>query len=200
MEICVRYSQFFEYNATFIPTALDAYVRFCHSDKLKVRTQAWYHFQRFARSMRGSLGEVAPTVIQAISDLLTIKAVVAGDNEDDGSDDNSVDSNESTNNDPLFNSQLYLFEAIGCITSASTIPNETKILYIQTIINPIFSNMEQNLASAKNGDERSIMQVHHDIMALGNISHGFTDWMPGVRASHRRLPSPRSLSDVEKPS
>jgi exportin-T len=136
------------------------------------------------------MGQVAQTVIQAISDLLTIKPSMSGDKDDDDSDDTSNETNE--NNDPVFNSQLYLFEAIGCIASASTIPIENKILYTQSIINPIFSDLEQNLGAAKNGDERAIMQIHHDIMAIGNLAHGFTDWMPGVKASE---PPPTQMSD-----
>jgi exportin-T len=115
-----------------------------------------------------------------MADLLTIKAVIQSDKSDDDSDDTSSDS--SSHGDTNFKSQLYLFEAIGCITSSSTIPIQNKIMYTQSVINPIFLDMEQNLSAAKSGDERALMQIHHDIMALGDLAHGFTDWMPGQKA------------------
>jgi exportin-T len=175
---CVRYSRFFESNPACIPPALEALVNYSHSSNSRVRLSAWYSFQRFTRTLRTHLGEVSQTIIQAIADLLPIKAVLPSDREDEDDDSSSDVSNY---NDPVFNSQLYLFEAIGCITSSSTIPMETKLYYIQSILNPIFSDMQANIGPAKSGDERAVMQVHHNIMALGSVAHGFTDWMPGTK-------------------
>jgi exportin-T len=154
-----------------------------------VRLLAWYNFQRFTRTLRTHLGEVSQTIIQAIADLLPIKAVLPSDREDDDEDSSSDVGNY---NDPVFNSQLYLFEAIGCITSSTTIPVDTKLYYVQSILNPIFSDMQQNIGTAKSGDERAVMQVHHNILALGSVSHGFTDWMPGTKVGE---PPPQQISE-----
>jgi exportin-T len=69
MELCVRYLPFFEQNQSFIPRALEIFVGFSHSNKQKVRAKAWYLFLRFVRGLRGHLGEVSQTIIQAIGDL-----------------------------------------------------------------------------------------------------------------------------------
>lgn len=164
-------------------------VQYAHSDHSRVRLNAWYNFQRFTRTLRQHLGQVSQDIIQAIADLLPIKAILPTDREDD--DDDSASDN-SNYNDPVFNSQLYLFEAIGCITSSSTIPLETKVLYIQSILNPIFADMESNIGPAKSGNERAVMQVHHNVMALGSVAHGFTDWMPGAKVGE---PPPQQISE-----
>lgn len=182
MELCARYIQFFEHSTQLIPKALEAFVRFAHSDREKVRSKSWYLFLRFVRGLRGHLGEVSQTIIQAMSDLIVIKAVLPIDREDDdGDDDESVDTDPAR--DPLFDNQINLFEAIGSISSNSTLPLETRIIYLQSIMNPIFADMEETLDSAKGGDERAILQLHHDIKALGTLARGYTDWMPGVKTS-----------------
>ncbi|OCK74737.1 Xpo1-domain-containing protein [Lepidopterella palustris CBS 459.81] len=174
MEICVRYYQFFEQNSTLIPKALENFVRLTHHDHLKVRTRSWYLFLRFVRPLRTQVGNVSQTVIQAISDLLDIKAELP---DDSGDDDMSSDEDDQSA-DALFNAQLYLFEAIGCVSSTATVPTENKRLYAQSVMGPLFTNLEQTLGPAKNGDERAVLQIHHIIMALGTLARGFSDWVP----------------------
>ncbi|MBE7181312.1 MAG: hypothetical protein INR71_08900, partial [Terriglobus roseus] len=186
MEICVRYYQFFEENQSFIPQVLEAFVRILHIDVLRVRTRSWYLFQRFVKPLRNYLGEVSQTVMQAIGDLLKIEAELPR-NEDDEDEMDSDDKGNSA--DALFNSQLYLFEAVGCLSSAPSVPPEQKVLYAQSILSPIFADMEQHLGSAKGGDERSILQLHHDIQAIGTLARGFCDWMPGGTSAPHPPPS-----------
>jgi exportin-T len=190
MELCVRYGPFFEQNQQFIPKALEVFVSFAHNPREKVRLKSWYLFLRFVKLIRGHLAEVAQTIIQAISDLLTIKASLSSDRDDDGDDDDSIHSDPTR--DPTFDSQMSLFEAVGCVSSTSSIPIQTRILYAQTIMNPIFIDMEQHLGAAKTGDERSLLQMHHDIKALGTLARGYTDWMPGVKTV---APPPNEVSE-----
>jgi exportin-T len=72
--------------------------------------------------------------------------------------------------DAVFNSQLYLFEAVGVICSTNSVPVDKQVLYIQSVVNPIFADMERNLPAAKSNDERALLQIHHDIMALGTLA------------------------------
>jgi exportin-T len=125
-----------------------------------------------------------------MADLLVIKAVIPSDKPDEDSEDTETDN--SSGGDTTFTAQLYLFEAVGCMTSSPTLPLESKILYTQSVINPIFQDMEQNLPIAKNGDERALMQIHHNIKALGDLSHGFTDWLPGQKAGE---PPPAEIQE-----
>ena len=80
--------------------------------------------------------------------------------------------------DAVFNAQLFLFEAIGCISSTATVFTENKILYTQSVMAPLFADIQQTLGPAKNGDERAVLQIHHIIMALGTLARGFSDWVP----------------------
>ncbi|KAF2142036.1 uncharacterized protein K452DRAFT_326579 [Aplosporella prunicola CBS 121167] len=176
MEICVRYSAFFEQNSSLIPRVLENFVRLIHTSHPKLRLRSWYLFFRFVKTLRSQIGTVSQTVIQAIGDLLAIKAELPDDNDDDdmSSEDNA------TSPDAVFNSQLYLFEAVGCISSPPTVPVESKIMYAREVMNPLFGQLEQNLGPAKSGDERAILEVHHLIMAIGTLARGFSDWMPGA--------------------
>lgn len=131
------------------------------------------------------MGNVAETVIQSISDLLPIKAEVP--NESGGDDDMSSDESDHSA-DATFTGQLYLFEAIGCISSTTTTPTEKQVLYARTILDPLFSEIERNLPSAKSGDSQAVLQIHHVIMALGTLAHGFSDWTPGVASTAHHAP------------
>jgi exportin-T len=177
MEICVRYSSFFEQNSHLVPQVLEAFVRTIHLDVVRVQMRSWYLFLRFVKPLRGVLGNVSQTVIQAVADLLTIKAELPHPDEDD--DEMSSD-DKGDSADALFSSQLYLFESVGCLASAPSVPVEQKILFAQSIMNPLFADMERHLGPAKSGDERATLQLHHDIMALGTLARGTSDWMPGV--------------------
>lgn len=178
MEICVRYYQFFEQNPGLIPKVIENFVNLTHSEHVKVRSRSWYLFQRLVKHLRAQLGNVSHDIIQAIADLLTIKAELSDSSEDDMSSDE-----EDHSADALFNSQLYLFEAVGCIASASTVSVENKKLYAQTIITPLFEDMQKTLPQARSGDERSILQIHHIIMALGTLARGYSDWVPSNNSS-----------------
>ncbi|KAH7406049.1 Exportin-T [Phaeosphaeria sp. MPI-PUGE-AT-0046c] len=173
MEICVRYYQFFEQNPHLIPKVLENFVQLTHSDHVKVRSRSWYLFQRLVKHLRAQLGNVSYDIIQAVGDLLTIKAELPDTSEDEMSSDE-----EDQSADALFSSQLYLFEAVGCIASSNTVSVENKKLYAQTIMNPLFADLQQTLPQAQNGDDRAILQIHHIIMALGTLARGYSDWVP----------------------
>ncbi|KAK5172053.1 pre-tRNA nuclear export protein [Saxophila tyrrhenica] len=175
MEICVRYVQYFEHNPASIPKVLETFVNFVHSTHPKVRLRSWYLFQRFVRHLRGQLGNVASNVVQAVGDLLVVKAEVSEDNDED--DASSEDNAKSA--DAAFQSQLYLFEAVGCVASTGAVPLDTKVNIAKSVVDPLSSDIHQHLQTAKNGDARSMLQVHHLIMALGTLANGFSDWTPG---------------------
>ncbi|KAH7360677.1 Exportin-T [Rhexocercosporidium sp. MPI-PUGE-AT-0058] len=184
MEIVVRYCSFFENQVDFIEPVLEQFVRLVHHSHIRVKTRSWYLFHRFVKHLRAHVGNVAETVIQSISDLLPIKAEVPNETADD--DMSSDESDHSA--DAAFNGQLYLFEAIGCISSTTTTPVEKQILYIRTIMNPLFSDIERNLEPAKSGDAQAILQIHHVIMALGTLAHGFSDWTPVSSSTAQNAP------------
>ncbi|EGC46115.1 karyopherin-beta [Histoplasma capsulatum var. duboisii H88] len=177
MEICVRYSSFFDHHVHLIPGVLESFLQLVHHPVKKVSTRSWYLFHRLVKHLRNRIGNVAETVIKALSDLLVIRAEVPQEGSD-GDDMSSEDHEGSA--DAVFNSQLYLFEAIGLICSTTSVPVDQQVVYAQSVMNPIFMDMERHLGAAKENDERSILQIHHDIMALGTLARGFSDWTPGT--------------------
>ena len=189
MEICVRYCAFFESRQEYIPRVLENFVRLVHHEHLRVRMRSWYLFHRFVKHLRAQVGNVAETVIQSIGDLLPIKAEVPGDEADDDMSSDETDHSA----DALFTNQLYLFEAIGCISSTTGTPVEKQALYVRSVMDPLFSDMERNLARAKSGDNQAILQIHHIVMALGTLAHGFADWNQGINT--QRAPPDKSVSD-----
>jgi len=190
MEICVRYCAIFESHPEYIPQVLENFVRLVHHDHVRIKTRSWYLFHRFIKQLRSRVGNVAETVIQSIGDLLPIKAEVPGDDADD--DMSSDESDHSA--DALFTSQLYLFEAIGCISSTQSTPADKQALYARSVMDPLFQDMEVHLQRAKSGDAQAVLQIHHIVMALGTLAHGFSDWTPGSASSHHPPPE-KAVSD-----
>ncbi|KAJ6186255.1 hypothetical protein N7519_007556 [Penicillium mononematosum] len=182
MEICVRYSSFFTRHTHLIPGVLESFLQLVHHPVRKVKTRSWYLFQRLARQLRSQIGNVAQTVVEALSDLLVIQAEVPSEG-DDGDEMSSEDHEGSA--DAVFNSQLYLFESVGIISSTPSVGADKQVLYAQSVMNPVFGDMERNLEAAKANDERALLQIHHDIMALGTLA----------RAGHQ-LPSALPAPEV----
>lgn len=191
MEICNRYCVVFENQQQYIPQVLENFVRLVHHDHVRIKTRSWYLFHRFIKQLRAQVGNVAETVIQSIGDLLPIKAEVPGEDADD--DMSSDESDHSA--DALFSSQLYLFEAIGCISSTQSTPADKQALYARSVMDPLFSDMETHLPRAKAGDAQATLQIHHIVMALGTLAHGFSDWTPGNVSSNQHGPPAKAVSD-----
>ncbi|KAI9166616.1 Exportin-T [Paramyrothecium foliicola] len=191
MENCVRYSVVFENHHEYIPQVLENFVRLVHHDHVRIKTRSWYLFLRFVKHLRAQVGNVAETVIQSIGDLLPIKAEVPGEDVDD--DDMSSDEIDHSA-DALFTSQLYLFEAIGYISSTHSTPPEKQALYARSVMDPLFRDMESHLPRAKSGDAQATLQIHHIVMALGTLAHGFSDWTPGSLAANRQSVPDKAVS------
>jgi exportin-T len=180
MEICVRYSSFFVHHSHLIPGVLESFLQLVHHPVRKVKTRSWYLFHRLARQLRSQIGNIAQTVVEALGDLLVIQAEVPSEG-DDGDEMSSEDHERS--GDVVFTSQLYLFESVGIISSTPSITADKQVLYVQSVLSPVFGDMERNLEAAKNNDQRALLQIHHDIMALGTLAKGFSDWQPGSTGS-----------------
>ncbi|KAL2809766.1 Exportin-T [Aspergillus granulosus] len=187
MEICVRYSSFFQLHTHLIPGVLESFLQLAHHPMKKVKTRAWYLFQRLVKQLRAQVSNVTQTVVEALGDLLVIQAELPSEGPD-GDEMSSEDHEGSA--DAVFNSQLYLFEAVGIICSTPGNPADKQVLYAQSVLTPVFADMERNLNPAKSGDERAMLQIHHDIMALGTLARGFSDWMPGTTSPTAQLPAP----------
>lgn len=184
MEICVRYSSYFHHHGHLIPGVLESFLQLVHHPVKKVKMRSWYLFQRFVKHLKHHIGNIAQTAVETLSDLLVIHAEVPSEG---GEGDESSDEHEG--DDAVFTSQLYLFEAVGIICSTSAVPGDKQVFYAQTVMSPIFADVERSLEAAKSGEERGLVQIHHDIMALGTLARGFSDWLPGS-SSNAALPPP----------
>lgn len=172
----MRHYSYFEQNSQHIEKALGNFVRFAHSSNIKVRAQAWALFLRFVRHLRAQLGNVSQNIVQAIEDLLVIKAELPTDSDADDVSSNQDDASADTQ----YNSQLHLFEAVGCLASAPSVPMDTQVMLARSVIDTLSGSIQQHVGPAVNGDARSVLQVHHCMMALGTLARGFSDWVPGT--------------------
>ncbi|KAA8908637.1 armadillo-type protein [Sphaerosporella brunnea] len=174
MELFMRHHTFFEVHTGYIPRALEGFNKCIHDNHIRVRTRSWYLFHRFVKSLRQHMGEVAETILGAMGDLLVIRAELP-EEKNDSDEMSESQQTEDTN----FESQLYLFEAVGCMCSVPSLSAEKQAMLVKTVTTPLFSDIEQNLPVAEVGDARAALQIHHDIMALGTTGKGFSDWVAG---------------------
>ncbi|SPO01161.1 related to exportin T (tRNA exportin) [Cephalotrichum gorgonifer] len=179
MEICVRYAAVFDAYPEHIGPVLENFVRLVHHDHVRIKARSWYLFFRFVKQMRPHVGNITETVIQSISDLLPIQAEAPDDENDDDMSSDEQDNSEAA----LFTSQLYLYEAIGYISSAPSTPADQQALYVRSVMNNLFSDMEAHLPRAKSGDAQAVNQIHHIVMALGMLAHGFSEGLPATSAA-----------------
>ena len=175
MEICARYHSFFDHHPHYLTKILEDFIRFIHSENTRVRHRAWHFFLRFVRIVRLKLSDIAETIIHSVGDLLEIRAVVPAKDDDE---DSSSSSQQGTR-DPTFQSQLFLFEAIGSVASIPNISEEKQVALLRAVLEPLISGMKEQGNAAARGDERAIYQTHHYVEALGTLARGFSDWVPG---------------------
>ena len=188
---------FFEANPDLITQVLEKFVQHVHHNHVKVRTRSWYLLQRFVKHLRNHIGNVAETLIQTLGPLLPIKAELSEDGSEGSEQENedmSSNENEQTAN-AQFNSQLYLYEAIGCICSARSIPMENQVVYLRLVISPLFADLQTHIPEAEAGDKRAALQVHHLIMALGTLARGYSDWSPGNASAYNTNPPAAAISE-----
>jgi len=165
---------FFEKHTEYIEPVLENFLQLAHHPSLKVKARSWYLVQRFIRQLRTHVGSTAEAVVQSLQDLLVIRAELP-----DESDGEDMSSDGDSAADSAFASQLYLFEAVGCICGATSVPVDQQVQLLQATMQPLFLDLERNLQAARGGNELASLQVHHDIMALGTIARGFSDFLPG---------------------
>lgn len=176
MDICVRFHFFFDQQKQYLQPMLRAFVQFCHSDHVKVKYRAWHNFLRFIRSLRSHLATLSESIILAIGDLLLIQAELKSP--DEIKDDDSSSQKGQIDN-PRFQSQLYLFEAVGCLASISSLSPDSQIAKARLVLHPLINDIRAHLELAASGDERAMLQIYQLVEAVGTLSKGFSDWIPG---------------------
>ena len=169
MEVSVRYHSFFDKQPEFIPQVLDSFVNLAHSGHMKVQFQSWNLMLRFIKSVKSHMAPFSKQAIQALLDLLNINAELKPVNDDES------DGNETR--DVKFNSQIYLFEGIGCMISVLPDTGEQKAIIgtITNLMKPIYASA---IGPATERVPQAVLQIHHVITAWATLARGTSDWTP----------------------
>lgn len=176
MEIFVRYPAFFEVHTSLIPQALESFVKCIHDSHPRVKARSWYQFLRFVKHLRQHMGEITETILGAMSDLLVIRAELPAVTEEE-----DMSSDSGKNEDATFDTQLHLFETVGVLSAAPGLPIDKQKAFITSVLEPLFADIQAHLGAAENGDARAVLQIHHNIMALGTVGKGYSDWGSNVK-------------------
>lgn len=143
-----------------------------------VRLRTWYLFFRFVNITKPKLNDYfLESLLIKFQPLLVIKAELPTRDEDD-------DVVENGN----FNSQLYLFEALGILISMADSPDSTA-RSIEILFNPLFSSLETCISR----DDKDVnplvpLQANHLLMALATVTRGLDTQAPGKSAAAKHDP------------
>ncbi|CAG8496785.1 4753_t:CDS:10, partial [Cetraspora pellucida] len=182
-----RYSQFFEIQPDCIPPVLEAFVdiRGLHNPNTTIRYRSWYLFHRFIKLLKLKMDKYANTVLGSIQDLLMIQAVIEPS-------DMSADSNPLTKDKAMesgFSEQIFLFETVGILITADCIPPDNQMEFAKAVFNPLMEEIQRYIQicteSPEHIDPRSVLHLHHLIMAIGSIGKGFPE---APKGSHPIIP------------
>ena len=186
MEIYVRYWSYLDANPQHINRTLERFVYIIHTNHVRVQARSWYCFQRMVKHLRAHISaDVAEVLIQNIADLLPIKAEAQELSAED------LDSDDHPN-DGLTH-KLHLYEAIGSICSAPSIPAARQLPLLQSVLGPLLSDIQYQVPLVKQGNQLATLQAHHLIMALGTLARGYSDWVPAKQSTN---PPPAEISDA----
>ena len=157
----------------FIWLVLTTSFRGLHNPESKLRSRVFYLFHRFIKEDRNEISvELAGTLIEALRDLLVIQVELP---ELESPEQDLLE--EAIKNPGIFDAQLYLFETVGTLVSLFYKNPNQRASLLSSIVNPLLDELSRDLLSVKNSKEVvSVLQVHHIIMALGNIAKGFPDY------------------------
>ena len=129
--------------------------------------------------------DVAEVLIQNIADLLPIKAELQEQSTED------LDSDDHPNDG--LTQKLHLYEAIGSICSAPSIPVARQLPLLQSVLGPLLSDIQYQVPLVKQGNQLATLQAHHLIMALGTLARGYSDWVPTKPSTNA---PPAEISDA----
>jgi len=101
-----------------------------------------------------------------------------------------------------FDSQLYLFETAGILTSLTFKSPENQASLLLSLVKPLLNDLSINLQlfreKGSNMDSLiPIVKVHHIIMALGNLAKGFPDY-PSVIPENYIMPPLEVFSEIAR--
>lgn len=159
---------------------VDKESRGLHNPDAYTRSRLYYLFYKFIKENRQEIPiDLSSKIIDTMRDLLPVEAEIPSDLEDAEFDILGEIVRNST-----FDSQLYLFESAGILTSLNFKTPETQASLLLSLVKPLMNDLSLNLQIVRekgwNKDDLDtlmpIVKMHHVIMALGNIAKGFPDY------------------------
>lgn len=171
-----------------------------HSDDAAFRSRLYYLFYKFIKENRQEIPpDLSANIIDSMRDLLPITAEIP--ELEEGETDVLGEIIRSSN----FDSQLYLFETAGILTSLTFKTPERQASLLLSLVKPLMDDLSANLQlfREKGGNTEDvnslvpIVKVHHIIMALGNIAKGFPDY-PTVIPENYIMPPLEVFAEVAK--
>ncbi|KAJ3162686.1 pre-tRNA nuclear export protein [Geranomyces michiganensis] len=172
-ENVARYPPFFETFPDYIPSVLEAFVdrRGLHNEVNFIRIRAYYLFRQFVHALKSKLSPFVNDVLNNIQDLLVVsrppplKLPASIDEDSVGMP---------------FDSQLYVYEAVGILISVDGVPTEKQAELLQAVLSPLMHQTEEimrNELYKRDTPDNVVftLQLNHLIRAIGSVSKGFPD-------------------------
>ena len=147
----------------------------------------FYLFHKFVKDDRGEIPvEVVITLLNGIRDVLVITVELP---ELESPEDDLL--TEAIKKPGIFDSQLYLFETVGLLSSIRFQNVEEATSLLLSFVQPLLDDLQTNLQSIKSAqDVIPILKVHHIVMALGDIARGFPPYPDPVPPNYIPPPIP----------
>ncbi|KAG0141009.1 hypothetical protein CROQUDRAFT_52387 [Cronartium quercuum f. sp. fusiforme G11] len=183
-ECVIRYHDFFEICHHLISDILPAFLdeRGLHHSKLPIRSRCSYLFYRFVSLQKPAFQNHIPiqtsqSILDKLQDLIVMNVQIPADLMSGGASNSSDILTKASQIPSTFDSQLYLFEAVGVLLSSFSRDPQAQTMCLQQIISPLTFGMQVRLSNTLNqpSDLEKALNVHHCIMAVGSIAKGFPD-------------------------
>lgn len=182
-ETASRYTDFFKIRKDCIIPTLEAMIdtRGLHNENLNFRSRLFYLFHRFIKESRNEIPpHISGNIIDSMRDLLLIEVEIPA------AEDTEIDPLSEAIKNSQFDSQLYLFETAGILTSLLCKTPTQQTAMLLSLVKPLMDDLSVSLQAFSKGgqDLLPIVKVHHIIMALGNIAKGFPDYPTSIPEGH----------------
>lgn len=148
------------------------------SSNEKVQYRSWYLFYRFIKMTKPRISDfIIQELIKSLLPLLNFNIEITS-NKNKSASTSPIDALKDIDLTLLeetgsFENQLYLFESVGILITLIS-NDDNKINVFESVLQPMFSNLESGISSVTNSQLNliTLIQVHHSLVAMGNIIKG----------------------------
>lgn len=168
MDIIVRYSSQLQLRSDLIPPVLEFFVGAMgiQSNEARVQLRSWYLFERYLVKVQRNIAPMSDQILVAFTDLLQIRITTSSNPPIQAPDS---DSDNESEHDVFFDSQLYLFQAAGLLIA---LMDPTKLEVAEALLQSLIANINEQTRLATS-DQTLVVNIHHTIMAIGDIAKGY---------------------------